>query len=164
MNTDERALKVFSCIRCFERKVKCDKVKPICTNCVKSKAECIFRTPPPPRRKKKRVQEEVLLARLRHCEELLRSKGVDINTVQSPVHSSPSANLSRTNLNTLGTTPEKRSIQESSPSFAENEPRPGHLIVDHGKSRFIENNLWTSVSDEVNSPVPFTDDTITTVD
>lgn len=28
-------------------------------------------------------------------------------------------------------------------------PKTGQLIVDQGKSRFIENNLWASVSEEV---------------
>jgi hypothetical protein len=54
----EKPTKAFSCLRCFERKVKCDKSHP-CANCVKSNVECIFRIPSAPRRKKKRATEEV---------------------------------------------------------------------------------------------------------
>lgn len=54
----EKPQKAFSCLRCFERKVKCDKQHP-CANCVKSNVECIFRIPSAPRRKKKRPTEDV---------------------------------------------------------------------------------------------------------
>lgn len=50
---DAKPLKAFSCLRCFERKVKCDKNHP-CNNCVKSNVECNFRIPSAPRRKKKK--------------------------------------------------------------------------------------------------------------
>jgi hypothetical protein len=54
----EKPIKAFSCLRCFERKVKCDKSHP-CANCTKSNVECVFRIPSAPRRKKKRATEEV---------------------------------------------------------------------------------------------------------
>ena len=54
----DRAQKAFSCLRCFERKVKCDKTHP-CANCVKSNVDCHFRIPSAPRRKKKRGTEEM---------------------------------------------------------------------------------------------------------
>jgi hypothetical protein len=57
----EKPVKAFSCLRCFERKVKCDKNHP-CANCTKSNVECIFRIPSAPRRKKKRATEEVYVA------------------------------------------------------------------------------------------------------
>jgi Fungal Zn(2)-Cys(6) binuclear cluster domain len=49
----EKQAKAFSCLRCFERKVKCDKNHP-CNNCVKSNVDCHFRIPSAPRRKKKK--------------------------------------------------------------------------------------------------------------
>src|SRR5690349_12465851 len=82
-STVEKPAKSFSCIRCFERKVKCDKQNP-CSNCIRSKTECVFRIPTAPRRRKKRPQEEILLARLQHCEDLLRSKGIDIHETETP--------------------------------------------------------------------------------
>lgn len=54
----DKPIKAFSCLRCFERKVKCDKNHP-CANCVKSNVDCVFRIPSAPRRKKKRATEEV---------------------------------------------------------------------------------------------------------
>lgn len=146
----EKPTKAFSCIRCFERKVKCDKENP-CSNCVKSRVECVFRTPPAPRRRKKRPQEEILLARLKQCEDLLRSKGIEVDTSDVPGQSAapsdpPSHDTSLPSPDTgmTGNRPPSESI-----FFPGANPKTGQLIVDQGKSRFIENNLWASVSEEV---------------
>ncbi|OCT48296.1 putative C6 transcription factor [Cladophialophora carrionii] len=153
---EQRLHKAFSCIRCFERKVKCDKQSP-CSNCVKSKIECIFRVPPAPRRRRKRTQEDLLLARLRKCEDLLKSRGIDIDNpeTQSRAASGPV---------TLESPPlTQPSSQQLSPAvsgttgedliFAASEIRSsGRLIVDQGKSLFVENNLWASLSDEFQQP------------
>lgn len=146
----DRPAKAFSCIRCFERKVKCDKLSP-CSNCVKSKTECVFRVPPAPRRRKKRPQEEVLLARLKKCEDLLKSKGISIDSPDAPTQSSGAA--------TEGTassqiSPEAQLLASNATSFFGDRAseKPGQLIIDHGKSRFLENTLWTSVSEEFRQP------------
>lgn len=146
----ERPAKAFSCIRCFERKVKCDKENP-CSNCVKSRVECVFRVPPAPRRRKKRPQEEILLARLKQCEDLLRSKGIEVDTSESPSQGPvPSGPLSRdTSLPSPDTGLSGNRPIGPVVFFPGPDARTGQLIVDHGKSRFIENNLWTSVSEEV---------------
>jgi hypothetical protein len=136
--------------------VKCDKQSP-CTNCVKSKVECVFRVPPAPRRRKKRLQEDLLLARLRKCEELLKSKGIDIDNPDI---------LSRTTSGSAAiespptTQPSSQQLSPDAPGttgedliFAAPEIRKtGRLIVDQGKSLFIENNLWASLSDEFQEP------------
>lgn len=44
--------KVFSCVHCQQRKIKCDKKEP-CTACVKAKTACISRSPAPPKRRKR---------------------------------------------------------------------------------------------------------------
>ncbi|KAJ9614406.1 hypothetical protein H2200_002542 [Cladophialophora chaetospira] len=153
---EQRPSKAFSCIRCFERKVKCDKQIP-CSNCAKSKVECIFRTPPAPRRRKKRTQEDLLLARLKKCEELLKSNGIDVDgadtlarTASSPAKpdSPPQTNSQISPTVSTGT-----GMVYDVPSFASPEiQRTGRLITDNGKSRFIENNLWASLSDELQEP------------
>ena len=149
--------KAFSCIRCFERKVKCDKRSPACTNCVKSNVDCIFRIPPAPRRRKKRTPEDLLLARLKRCEELLKTNGIDID---SPSTFKGTASEDTTTLvpaNKLQASEHFNPVHANSidPRFeaftkqASDAKKPGRLLVDQGKSRFIENNLWTSLSDEV---------------
>jgi hypothetical protein len=66
----------FSCIRCAERKVKCDRQRP-CSACTKHNAECVFNASKPPRRKQKRVKVQVLSDRLNQYEALLHKHGID---------------------------------------------------------------------------------------
>ena len=66
----------FSCVRCFTRRVKCDRQQP-CSACANHNAECVFRVPAPPRSRKKRTQEDALLQRLKRCETLLQQSGID---------------------------------------------------------------------------------------
>ena len=166
---EQRPPKAFSCIRCFDRKVKCDKQSP-CSNCVKSKVECIFRVPSAPRRRKKRTQDDILLARLKKCEDLLKSKGLDIDDpdtlTRTATSSSNVESPSRTqSISQIGSPDVSNNTDNIyRPAFASPEiRRTGRLIKDQGKSRFIENNLWASLSDEVSKmqlhclPPPFFD-------
>jgi hypothetical protein len=66
----------FSCIRCAERKVKCDRQKP-CGACVKHNVDCVFHVSKPPRKKAKRVKVQVLADRLNQYEALLQRHGID---------------------------------------------------------------------------------------
>ncbi|KAH6694003.1 binuclear zinc transcription factor [Plectosphaerella plurivora] len=60
-----------ACVTCRSRKLKCDRVKPVCTRCIKGKAECIY---PESRRKPafKRRNVKELEERLAQVEGLLR--------------------------------------------------------------------------------------------
>jgi len=70
----------FSCIRCSERKVKCDKQNP-CNACIRHNVQCIFRPPKPSRRKRNFVKDQLVDERLKRYEALLREKGIDPNQV-----------------------------------------------------------------------------------
>lgn len=142
----DRPAKSFSCKQCFDRKIRCDKHSP-CSNCVKSKVECIFRVPPAPRRKKKRPQEEVLLARLKKCEDLLKSKGIDIDSPRTQTPSSVTASEGPTSAAQLN--PDASLAGNPADFYPAAAQKAGQLIVDQGKSRFVENSLWASLSDEV---------------
>jgi hypothetical protein len=97
----------FSCIRCAERKVKCDRQRP-CSACTKHNTECVFNTKPP-KRKQKRVKVQVLSDRLNQYEELLQKHGIDrseLPNFAAPLrHSSQkvpaTARLDETQLQTL---------------------------------------------------------------
>ncbi|RMZ82198.1 hypothetical protein DV738_g1736, partial [Chaetothyriales sp. CBS 135597] len=135
--TDSKPTKSFSCLRCFERKVKCDKNHP-CGNCIKANIECNFRTPSAPRRKKKkRETEEILLDRLRYAEFLLQSNGILLDSVDK-----------ETPLSKAGASAQTLFSSRQAP-FAQ-----GKLIVDRSgsRSRFIDNNLWSFVSAEFRDP------------
>ena len=63
-----------SCLRCAERKVKCDR-QATCSACAKHDVRCIYR-PLPPRRKTKRVKVDSPSARLDRLEAALRKEGI----------------------------------------------------------------------------------------
>ncbi|KAB8300474.1 hypothetical protein EYC80_000643 [Monilinia laxa] len=68
-----------SCILCQQRKVRCDRQKPQCSNCVKARAECIPSTPATPRRRRRKLSEMDISARLRKYEHLLRVNGIRLD-------------------------------------------------------------------------------------
>lgn len=68
---------------CQQRKVRCDRQKPRCSNCVKARAECIPSTPAVPRRRRRKLSELDVAARLRKYEHLLRVNGIQFNGGES---------------------------------------------------------------------------------
>lgn len=51
-NNQGEELKKYSCVRCFLRKVKCDKRIP-CSHCSRQSSDCVYRAPAPPVRRKR---------------------------------------------------------------------------------------------------------------
>lgn len=164
-------LQLYSCLQCKHRKVKCDRVDP-CLNCQKAGAECVYRTPPPPQRKKRKHQPEVfekesaagredadavllatnstsereqeLLRKVRKYESLLKELGA----------------LKRSTVRTADKKEAKLGLTDRSRPPAPNTCHTtdlvargaGKLIADYGRSRYLENKLWTSVTDEFQDP------------
>ena len=74
--------RVLACVRCQQRKVKCDRKFP-CANCTASHVLCVPATVTPRTRRKRRFPERALLERLRNYEDLLRQNNVKFD----PLHS-----------------------------------------------------------------------------
>ncbi|MCJ1353222.1 MAG: hypothetical protein MMC33_003207 [Icmadophila ericetorum] len=151
-NKNKKLPKAYSCVLCFKRKVKCDKHYP-CAACLRAKVDCIFRIPAPPRRRRharSTAADEAILARLKHYEDLLRANGIEFNSSSPP----SSTTASKTDTRSPPPTPPQdanHSITNPNPASTHRMPTDfsqGKLIVDHGRSRFIENKLWTTVSEE----------------
>lgn len=68
----------YSCLRCSDRKVRCDRQNP-CSTCVKHHVQCFYRAPPQPRKKQKRVKQGNLKEKVQRYETLLQNLGVDSN-------------------------------------------------------------------------------------
>jgi Fungal Zn(2)-Cys(6) binuclear cluster domain len=66
--------RVLACVLCQQRKVKCDRKFP-CTNCIKSRAQCVPATKVA-RQRRRRFPERELLERLRKYEDLLRQNSI----------------------------------------------------------------------------------------
>jgi hypothetical protein len=123
-----------SCVLCFQRKVKCDGQRP-CSTCIKARIECITKAPTVPRRRKGQISKGDLLARLRRCEELLKSHGVKVEDeveAQEPIDQQ------------MVISPDDSRSPESAANI-------GKLIIERGHSRYIENEIWSELGDEVRS-------------
>lgn len=57
---ESRSAKVLSCASCRQRKIKCDKTQPICTQCSRASVECIYPSRKPTRRVPRPRQNELL--------------------------------------------------------------------------------------------------------
>ncbi|VUC24876.1 unnamed protein product [Clonostachys rosea] len=124
----------YSCQTCARRKVKCDKVAPVCSSCRKSRLECFYQAPAP-RAQKRRVTRDVF-QRLARYELILREHGLLPHEAHET--SVPSGKGIR-------------QIADQVASFRwENTgvPRTGKLVASKGKSRYIDSNLWHDLGDE----------------
>jgi hypothetical protein len=114
----------FACVRCSERKVKCDRQVP-CYSCVRHNASCIY-PPPKPSRRRDRLIDESIHERLRRYESLLQQSGIDpeqVNRIQQvPVQLSTPPHIGReqpsTSLVLAGP-----ARQLSTPASASSDPR-----------------------------------------
>jgi hypothetical protein len=140
-----------SCVTCRKRKVKCNKSQP-CSNCARAKIECIFPGPGRAPRKSRKPPDGELMDRLRRLEGVVQSLNAQVEE-----HEQEAADRNQD---------QARSVEGSStgcpgqgsPSVAQDnsveglESRFGRLVVDQGRSRYINNSFWASLNNEVCRP------------
>ena len=133
----------YSCIRCAERKVKCDRQRP-CSTCVKRNVDCVFNPSQPPRKRHRRVKEQILTDRLRQYEALLQQQGVDPSklpdTIPDYKPGTPDSNPRRRSSQTVAVVPEESQLQ--TPSSIESEPsgcvNKTQLLHGQGRFKFVD--------------------------
>ncbi|KAL9080803.1 MAG: hypothetical protein Q9157_000499 [Trypethelium eluteriae] len=134
----------YSCIRCANRKVKCDRQRP-CSACVKHNVDCVFNPSQPVRKRHKRVKVQILTDRLKHYETLLQERGIDPSKLPDTPSSKPRSDSSHT------VTADPKDSQLQTPSSNESEPNPytdkPQVINGQVCFRFVE-NLWTRLVEE----------------
>ena len=118
--------KALSCETCHKRKVKCDKVLGRCSNCAKAGIRCIVRN----RKKNAKKEDARLLSRLSMLEELVQ----DLRNGET-----------RDN-NTMNSLKNNKGVYPGSPTLND---ETGRLILEKGRSRYVDHSFWTSLSDEV---------------
>ncbi|EMC99905.1 hypothetical protein BAUCODRAFT_63686, partial [Baudoinia panamericana UAMH 10762] len=159
-----RKLNPRSCVTCRKRKVKCDKVHP-CANCNRQHIECVFPAPGRAPRKTRKLGEgrdKELLERLRRLEGVVKGLGVEVTDgdgnddtdgagaaaeqqkAQDSVDSSPGAVAKMTTDNNGS---KARAIEEQQQRRFEN--KFGRLVINEGKSRYVNNSFWANLSNEV---------------
>jgi hypothetical protein len=159
-----------SCVTCRRRKVKCDKKQP-CANCVKAHIDCIFPSPGRAPRKPRKPQDSELIERLKRLEGVVRSLGSQSGIApegespekeeQSPAtakdemeqekgkeltHEERIQNACR-ELKELRQAQYEKEGKKSPTTGLEN--RFGRLVVEEGRSRYINPSFWANLSMEV---------------
>ncbi|KAK7423029.1 hypothetical protein QQX98_001319 [Neonectria punicea] len=136
----------FACIRCAERKVKCDRQRP-CSACVNHKVDCVFQPPRPPRRRRRQVKDQILTDRLRYYETLLHEKGIEPTKLSDP---QPASSPSQTEIVV------PKEFHPHTPASVESEASgsvsKSQVIHGQGRSMFVNNSLWSRVVEEFDDP------------
>ncbi|RJE24967.1 Transcription factor [Aspergillus sclerotialis] len=138
-----------ACVRCRKRKVRCDRKHP-CNNCASHKAECEYQDPLPRRRKRNLPESEdgTILSRLRLYEDALRKAGIEPSSIdgRESAHGIASAGIATTSAKTI----EPKVGQTSTPEKSESSRLgQGRLIAKGGRSIYLDNNFWRTVSNEL---------------
>jgi hypothetical protein len=140
-----------SCVTCRRRKVKCDKKNP-CSNCLRAKIDCVFPGPGRAPRKSRKPPDAELLERLRRLEGVVTSLNAQ---VEGHEQEAADRDKERHNSTSEGGCPNSNGqSQQSAKVAADNsveglENRFGRLVVENGRSRYINNSFWASLNNEV---------------
>jgi hypothetical protein len=133
----------YTCLTCTRRKVKCDKLSPICSTCLKSKLECSYQAPPP--RKGKRKMSGDLNDKSAYYERILQQHGL---LTGEPGSRAPSVEEA----------PKKQQQSQRDGPYDESE-QVGKLLSGDGTTRYIDSSLWRNLGeDEMNRIVDEEDD------
>ena len=145
-----------SCVTCRKRKVRCDKRHP-CINCTKAGIECIFPGPGRAPRRSRKPPDSELLARLRKLEGVVKDLGKEVELEEE----GGSDGKTRKPIIVNGTLAEKDPGCNTSQFFNHLDQKDddkgtakmvknfGRLVVEEGRSRYVSNKFWTSLSEEV---------------
>ncbi|KAL6714029.1 hypothetical protein ACLMJK_008523 [Lecanora helva] len=157
--TNATGLNSRSCITCRKRKVRCDKRHP-CSNCNKAAIECVFPGPGRAPRRTRKPPDTELLARLRRLEGVVQSlgKGVD-DEGEAVIEAAPAKQEISQPI------PQNDAVESkpkgTCPGATMHEPKKendntksmikefGRLVVEDGRSRYVSNKFWNSLSDEI---------------
>lgn len=140
-----------SCITCRRRKVKCDKKQP-CSNCARAKIECVFPGPGRAPRKSRKPPDAELLERLRRLEGVVQNLNAQVEEhEQEAAERERDANSRQSSLgeNCFGGSSRNSPSVVVDNSVEGLESRFGRLVVEKGRSRYINNSFWASLNNEV---------------
>jgi hypothetical protein len=124
--------KVLSCASCRQRKVKCDKTQPVCTQCSRASLQCVYPSRKPTRRLPRPRQSE-LLERISRLESIV---GNADPSLLAQLDDSPGA---------TGMVPRD---QPSSVSRTEDKSQGGQQAGD-AAARYMSGEFWSNLCAEV---------------
>ncbi|KAK0110986.1 hypothetical protein ONS95_001367 [Cadophora gregata] len=154
-----------SCIHCRRRKVRCDKQSP-CGNCVRFGTECeLAPRKRAPRRPRKPVdggeytgRELELMKRLNSLEGIVKelSSHVDTNDSSPAKSADPIENGEDVHIRAVGrsqTAPSGLRIPESGDVVPVEKSMGTLMLSDEGKTRYVQRNFFSRLTDEVDDLV-----------
>lgn len=167
-----RPLNPRSCVTCRKRKVRCDKTHP-CNNCRRANIECVFPAPGRAPRKPRKAgdgRDKELLERLRKLERVVKGLGAEVPGLEKESEKDSSDHEARERAGgsdvsivvskALGCA-DGQSTRASEVDFQNKtnyieeqkqsrfETRFGRLVINEGRSRYINNSFWANLSNEV---------------
>lgn len=142
-----------SCTTCRKRKVRCDKKNP-CASCLKTGSVCIFPGPGRAPRRSRKPQDAELMARLKRLEGVVQGLN---NISPSEGEAEPSGPTVQDNTNKSPNTLEnlENGVCLGRKILNKDSPPPGlvkefgRLSVEGGRSAYVSNRFWVSLSEEV---------------
>ncbi|KAM5371303.1 hypothetical protein ACJZ2D_008104 [Fusarium nematophilum] len=160
-------LKIWSCVICRRRKVRCDRKDP-CSNCVKSNIECHFpvtgriprRSRDPNAWKSPAQKQSELLGRLRRLESVVTELAAQVEDGPSgPTMASEEGSTSGGETGQTPATSADASVIGSSQvasstghqAGVEFDEEFGRLVVDKGGGLHVGNRFWSVFCDEVDN-------------
>ncbi|KAJ5720829.1 uncharacterized protein N7483_008763 [Penicillium malachiteum] len=119
-----------ACQACAIRKLRCDKISPACSKCLKTRRECSYESP---RARKKKLNDD-LLRKVARYESILAQHGL-LDTANSDV---------------VDDIPQETQLPLPVGSISpfNSGTATGTLRASQGKSRYIESHIWNNLGDE----------------
>ncbi len=130
-----------SCVTCRRRKVRCNKENP-CSNCTRAGIECVFPGPGRAPRKSRKPPDAELLARLKKLEGVVTSLGAQVDE-NGTLHT---AHKTDGQTHHASDSPENQAGEGHRNSI---DRHLGRLVINEDRSRYVSNQFWASMGDEV---------------
>lgn len=144
------ALNPRSCVICRRRKVRCNKTYP-CSNCAKAKVQCIFPAPERAKRRPRKPPDGELMNRLRRLEGVIQGMGMSVEEELAASGAAGGSTQEQVPLPRSGSGPALAGLnsnKSSSPTTKLGNDF-GRLVVSEGKSRYVNNRFWATLTSEV---------------
>lgn len=163
-DTPDPSLKIWSCIICRRRKIRCDRRDP-CANCLKSNIDCHYpvtgrvprRSRDPTAWKSPSQKQSELLSRLRRLETVVTELAAQVEDgSHNPSHTSSTSGAGSTDeQGSISTAVSRDEFGSSKPPTVNTEPGSefdeefGRLVIDKEGSLHVGNRFWSVFCSEV---------------
>lgn len=142
---DSRPAKVLSCASCRQRKTKCDKVQPVCSQCSRFDLECVYPARKPTRRAPRPRQSE-LLDRISRLETIVGQADPEKLRLLDEAIAEDSAGGNALAIHDVGDTDVPARVTKASTSQSSPGKQDG---VTPSAARYLSNEFWGNLCAEV---------------